>query len=151
MSIILPLFLSGCSDSPAPNRTKRLPVELYLIARPGSGLSGDLIGCNDTIVSVKDTLAGADRPVAGLMTKLLARQNDDKRYTTVDGLRLDTVINQTPVRVYMRGHPRLRGICDHPRIRQQLYRTAQQLPAVDSVLFYINGRELDEILSLKGR
>lgn len=84
------------------------------------------------------------------MTKLLARQSDEKRYTTVEGLQLDTVVIQRPVRVYLRGHPRLRGVCDHPRIRQQLYRTARQLPGVDSVRFYINGRTLDEVLSLKG-
>jgi hypothetical protein len=44
----------------------------------------------------------------------------------------------------------LGGVCDTPRLRQQLRQTLLQFPQVDQVELFINGEPLEDVLSAAG-
>jgi Sporulation and spore germination len=51
--------------------------------------------------------------------------------------------------IQLAGQLNLRGECDDPRVGAQLKLTALQFPTVKDVAISINGRPLDDVLSLR--
>jgi hypothetical protein len=45
----------------------------------------------------------------------------------------------------------LGGVCDNPRVEAQIEETALQFATVSEVAVFVNGKPLEEIISLKGQ
>ena len=50
--------------------------------------------------------------------------------------------------VYLKGDFNISGVCDIPRIKEQLYETAQQFSDITKVKIYINDKTLESYLSV---
>lgn len=131
-------------------------VQMALIALEDNGLSGELIGCGDSLVMVEVPYKAGDDP---LQTALEALLGIHERYYGQSGLY--TALYQTDLQVdsltyeggtvfiELSGTWMTGGTCDLPRIEAQLMKTALQFLELNNAHFFINGTPLEELLSLK--
>lgn len=146
-------LLAGCAESSQPAETPTpstddLSFDIYLVAYDTTVVEGKTIGCGDALVPVKQTSAGEDRPLTEALRALVQAQDASILVNTVRGLRIEDVTVEAGVAtVQLGGTLSPGGVCDHPRIEEQLRETALQFAEVDSVVFYLNGDPLDAFLS----
>lgn len=143
------------NSPPSPPAITAQQVKIVYIALGDSGQTGELIGCGDSAVIINQTVQ-ATSPVEGALQTLLADKSE--RYGT-SGLRnalwqstltLDavTVINKT-ANVKLSGNIQLAGVCDIPRVKAQLETTTKESSGATAVDITVNGKTLDEALSLR--
>ncbi len=124
-------------------------VSVYLIA-----LGGGKVGCNDRLIPIERTVEPTAAPLTAAIEELLAVEprllEESDLYTGLhsSNLQVESVVldvnNHATVRLI--GDFRMGGVCDAPRIREQLRATALQFNTVSDVTFFINGVSLDEAL-----
>jgi Sporulation and spore germination len=131
-------------------------ASIYLVALEAS--EGEVIGCGDALVPVEITLQSTVQPIKEALNQLLAIRDqyygESGLYNALyqSNLKVDSVMldsNKTAT-VNLSGEYMLGGVCDVPRFQAQLERTVTQYSSVNEVIFYINGKPLDEILSGAG-
>lgn len=133
---------------------KSYDVQIAYIAIGDEGKTGEMIGCGDSINYVSKTVQAASSS-EGALQSLLA----DKTERSQSGLynvlwqsnfTLDavTIVDKT-ADVVLSGQMQLSGECDNPRVKAQLESTVKQTSGVDVVNITLNGKTLDEALSLK--
>jgi hypothetical protein len=130
-------------------------VKIYLVALEDNGVSGDAIGCQDSIIAVERQLAPTQAPLRAALEELLSLRD---QYVGQSGLynalyqsRL-TVKNVTidangKAVIYLEGSLLSGGTCDDPRIIAQLTSTARQFSTVKEAAIYVNGTLIEELLS----
>lgn len=135
-----------------PQETEEAPkvsdVMIYLIAIGDEGKSGEEIGCQDSIVPVQVDVLPTTQPLHAAIQKLF----DTGQYYGESGLYnalyqsdLDIQsieIQNTHAIIRLTGTLRSGGVCDDPRIEEQLRRTALGFETVQTVSVFINGEEL---------
>ncbi len=147
-------------NSPKPSSTRNQlisNINIYLVALEDNGKSGKKIGCEDSVVPVKQNVEPSAAPLKAAIEKLLSlkEQNFGQSglYNSLyqSNLKLDqVVIDATGSAVIkLSGTIALGGVCDNPRFKSQLEETALQFPTVKTLMIYINDNTLDEALSLK--
>jgi hypothetical protein len=172
------IIISACSQAPktkppittlpkeAP--TDSLPIsqepeanyKLYLIALEDKGLNGKEIGCEDSVVGVESkkpqTLISTEQKLTAAYNELLSLGKEDSEsgfsnFLTGGTLKLDTVKidAQGKATIKFSGKVPLAGVCDHPRIENQLTETALQFTDINNVDIFINNQSLKDFLSLK--
>lgn len=132
-------------------------VKLFFVALDDQGKSGQQIGCGDSIVSVRVTVPSTSAPLTAALTRLLATKSQNYNSTNLynslyqSNLILEnaTVTNGT-ARINLRGNLQLGGVCDNPRVLEQIRQTALQFNTVKRVEIMLNGVPLEERLSEKG-
>jgi hypothetical protein len=144
----------------APQPTSQGPdhVKIYLIAVSDNGVSGKLIGCSDSLVPVEVKIAptlGVLRAALNELFKLEGQENygESGLYNSLYQSHLsiaDVAVIDGEARIYLKGSLVLGGVCDNPRVEEQLKAIALQFNTVNSVSIYINGESLAKILNLKG-
>lgn len=109
------------------------------------------IGCGDLLVERRVRIPKGDNLLAGTMRALIAPENDGpENFVAGKDVKLERAeISGGIARVYLAGVIPLSGVCDHPRVEQQLLRTAAQFAEADSAIVYIGGQRLEEYLSLR--
>lgn len=113
--------------------------------------AGETFGCGDRLERVSRTIPAGGDPLAAALGALFAAPDGDRLTNHVQGLSVESIERDAGVaRVYLSGPLALRGVCDHPRVEQQLRRTALHLPGIDSVALFLDGEPLAEVLSLRG-
>ena len=128
-------------------------VKMYLIALEDAGKSGPALGCGDSLVAVD--VPGKDEKDA--LQYLLDLHN---QYYGQSGLynalhQSDLKINQIEetaenIKVDLTGTFLLGGVCDNPRVHDQLIATIRQsTESKIPVILRINGVPLDDLLSQK--
>lgn len=140
-----------------PKTFKSQIINLYFVALEDNGKSGENIGCNDSLVPVKQEIPLTDSPAALGIQKMLEYPNQyygESGYFNAlyqSDLTLENIsVIQGKADVYLKGRLVLSGVCDNPRVKAQLEETVLQFPAITSVEFYINDKPLGEYLSGKG-
>ena len=129
-------------------------VTIYLIAIGDNGVSGELIGCGDSLIPINREIPANAEPIQGALEELLSIPGPDfgeSGYSTalhnwnvtVDSV---NVVNGLAT-VEMSGTLAIAGVCEVPRVQAQLERTVLAAPNVTSVEISINGESLDDILS----
>ncbi|HEX7070645.1 MAG TPA: GerMN domain-containing protein [Rhodothermales bacterium] len=108
-------------------------------------------GCGDRLIPLTVPAAGTELEAA---VHALLQQPDTLGLVTAlhpNKLVLDsaTVVSRE-AHLYFSGSLSLGGVCDHPRVVEQLNATARAAVAVDSVAVFVNGQPLSEFLSLRG-
>lgn len=131
-------------------------VTIYLIAIEDAGVSGKKIGCDDSLVPFElPNTSTLDFPWNAVETLLSLKES----YVSKSGfynafyqsdLKLIHFETQDGIAtVELEGELMLGGVCDSPRIEEQLYATILQDNRIADVNIYINGKKLEDVLSLK--
>ena len=132
-------------------------VKIYLVAIGGNGVSGKLIGCGDSLVPVEVSIT----PTLGVLRAALNElfKLEGQQYYGQSGLynalyQSDLAIADVAViggeaRIYLTGTIMLGGVCDNPRVEEQLKALALQFNTVERVSIFINEEPLEDLLNLK--
>lgn len=141
--------------APRPTAAKDA-VLIYLIALEDNGKSGPLVGCGDSAVPVSVPIQPTLGVLKAAFEALLANKNrtygGSGLYNALyqSDLKLDSAkIENGKATVQLIGVLTLGGECDDPRVKAQLEQTALQFTTVQTVAIFINGKPLDDALSLK--
>ena len=111
------------------------------------------IGCGDSL-TFSQTSVNSQRVLEAALDLLLSdkSQGGTQRYNALyqSNLSIEKIdLSNGHADVYLTGTTSLGGTCDSPRFKAQLEQTALQFSTVKNVTFFINGRNLDEVLSQK--
>jgi LysM repeat protein len=128
-------------------------VNIYLISVGDGGARGPEIGCADSIVPVEVQIEPTAAPLRASLEQLFAAQGDDyglynvfeRSQLSVEGINI--VDGQATIQ--LSGQLSIGGVCDTPRVEEQLERTARQFDTVDTVSVTLNNQPLSEVLSLR--
>jgi hypothetical protein len=131
-------------------------VTIFLVAIEDKGISGIKIGCDDSLIPIEVTIRS---DLTSPWNALSALLNLDETYFGESGLynalhQSDLEIQSYEThggkaKVYLEGELMLGGVCDNPRVEEQILATILQDGQIDEVEVYINGVLLQEVLSLK--
>ena len=156
-SVLTSVVLLAALASPAVSAFAKQParqVKVFLVALDDNGKSGRRIGCGDSLVAVTRTVnAPGGATLRAALEELLAQPHDYderlKNYWRGENLRLSGVTLRrnglATIRITGRG-PLVAGVCDAPRITEQINATARQFPSVRRVQVFVNGRTLARAL-----
>lgn len=144
---------SSVVGSPSSQQTT---VKLYFLALEDQGKSGQKIGCGDSLVPISVEIPQTPAVLKSAYEKLFSLKDRfygqsglyNALYQSNLELESVTITNNTAL-VRLTGNFQLGGECDNPRVKAQLEQTALQFESVKSVEITINGKPLDEALSLK--
>ena len=132
------------------------PLTIYYVAIDDKGISGPLVGCGDSLVATTTAPVRFTDQVGPSIKTLLANKSRDvgmsglvnvlyQSNLTYDGGELAG----STITIYLTGQFMLGGVCDIPRAKAQLEYTAMAAAGATSARVFVNGRPIDEVLSLK--
>jgi hypothetical protein len=139
------------STSPAAHNSTRI----YVIA---DGTDGEKIGCDDNLiwydVANNPPTNHTQQLKLAIQTLLTTEPQGERNMSNAllqSHLQVDdVVINPSgKATVKLSGPFTLGGVCDAPRVQNQLEKTALAVSGVTSVEFFINNKPLQEVLSGK--
>ncbi len=129
-------------------------TNIFLIALEDAGQSGDMIGCNDSVIPVAVEIEPTIAPLTAALETLLSL---DEQYYGQSGLynalyqsalQVEGVnIDNGKAVIHLTGDLQLGGVCDNPRVQAQLEQTARQYETVNAVAITVNGVPLESLLS----
>jgi hypothetical protein len=133
-------------------------VKIYLVAVGDNGTSGKLIGCGDSLLPVEVPITptlGVLRAALNELIKLEGEQyyGQSGLYNALYQSHLsiaDVAVIYGEARIFLTGSLTLGGVCDIPRVEEQLKALALQFNTVERVSIFINGEALEDLLNLKG-
>ncbi|HWS85921.1 MAG TPA: GerMN domain-containing protein [Pyrinomonadaceae bacterium] len=132
----------------APARQRTRQVKVFLVALDDKGKRGRRIGCDDSLVPVTRTAANASLRAA--VEELLAVPREYEglgNYWVGEDLRVQSAaISRGAATIHIRGTLPVAGVCDQPRIEEQIKATARQFRGVRSVRVFINGQRLADAI-----
>jgi hypothetical protein len=144
---VLILALTGTLSSAAAGGTEQ--VNIYLVATDDGGASGELFGCNDSLVPVTVTVtahATVEQRIRAALEALFALDDafygESGLYNALhqSNLFVDAVtVTDGVALVQLSGTAISAGTCDDPRIEYQVERTVTQFPEVNGVAVLLNG------------
>ncbi len=126
-------------------------VKVYLVAVGDAGKSGRKIGCDDSLVPVTRTVEAGASPLEAAIRELLSvpREYDARlgNYWFGENLRVrDASVRGGTATIRITGTLFVAGICDEPRIEEQIRETARQFPGVRRVRVFVNNRPLAAVI-----
>jgi len=138
------------SESPISNG---LTVNIYLIALEDNGKSGPMVGCGDSLIAVKTQVKDARAALQLLLEKHDQWFGQSWLYNSLyqSDLKIDRFeTNDGNIEVDLTGNLVLGGVCDNPRVNDQIKATIRQSTTDNSPVFIrINGILLEDLLSQK--
>lgn len=132
------------------------PLTIYYVAIDDNGISGPRIGCGDSLVATTTAPVRFTDQVGPSIGTLLANKS---RHVGLSGLvnvlyqssltYVGGELEGSTITIYLEGQFMLGGVCDIPRAKAQLEYTAMAAAGATSAQVFVNGRPIDEVLSLK--
>jgi spore germination protein GerM len=122
------------------------------VAIGDKGKKGKKIGCDDSLVPVTRTVKSAGEPLKATIEELLAIPHEYSKelgnYWWGKNLKVKSVsIADGVATINISGEgPFVAGVCDEPRITEQIEETARQFPAVKKVKVFVNNKTLAEAI-----
>ncbi|MBA2731512.1 MAG: GerMN domain-containing protein [Acidobacteria bacterium] len=131
---------------------KTQEVKVYLVALNDAGKSGKKIGCDDSLVAVTRTIKATGTPLKAALRELVAgaseRDGELGNYVFGPNLRVKSVsISRGTATIRFSGQISVAGVCDMPRITEQIDATAKQFPNVKRVRVFVGKRTLSDAIS----
>lgn len=134
---------------------KTTRVKVYLVALGDNGKRGRKIGCEDSLVAVRRNIEPTNAPLKAALDELMsmpAEHNEGGRelgnYWKGENLKVESVLlKKGTATIRITGTLTVAGICDQPRITEQIEATARQFPTVKRVRVFVNGTPLKEAIS----
>jgi spore germination protein GerM len=127
-------------------------VKVYLVAVNDKGKKGKKIGCDDSLIPITRKIKPTEAPLKAAIEELLAVPHEYSKelgnYWWGKNLKLKSVsITDGVATIHILGEgPSVAGICDEPRITEQIEETAKQFPTVKSVKVFVNDQTLKEAI-----
>lgn len=126
-------------------------VKVFLVALDDKGRRGRRIGCDDSLIPVTRHVAAAGAPLKAAVEELLSLPREYEgglgNYWAGEGLRVQSAVIAAGVAtIRIRGTLPVAGICDEPRIEEQIKATARQFRGVRSVRVFLNGERLSDAI-----
>jgi spore germination protein GerM len=127
-------------------------VKVYLVAVGDKGKKGKKIGCDDSLIPITRTIKTAGEPLRATIEELLAVPHEYSKelgnYWWGKNLKVKSVaIADGVATINISGEgPFVAGVCDEPRITEQIEETARQFPAVKKVKVFVNNKTLAEAI-----
>ncbi|HEX7313911.1 MAG TPA: GerMN domain-containing protein [Pyrinomonadaceae bacterium] len=125
-------------------------VKVFLVALDDKGRRGRRIGCDDSLVPVTRNVAAAGTPLKAAVEELLSIPREYEglgNYWAGEGLRVQSATIASGVAtIRIRGTLPVAGVCDEPRIEEQIKATARQFRGVRSVRVFLNGQRLSNAI-----
>jgi hypothetical protein len=126
-------------------------VKVYLVAVGDAGKSGRKIGCDDSLVPVTRTVRADAAPLRAAVGELLSVPHEYEgglgNYWFGENLRVSGVtLGGGTATIRITGRLFVAGVCDEPRIEEQIRETARQFPGVRRVKVFVNGRTLASVI-----
>ncbi len=150
--ILLTLITScGKDENEKKEEPKEQTVYVYYVALEGTELTGKPIGCNDLLVREEKNIVVERSPLEAALNELVTSTPKGELKNFIKGPQLMLVqvtIANGIADVYLKGDFNISGVCDIPRIQEQLSETAKQFSDLKKVNFYINDQTLDDYLSV---
>ncbi|MFN3924722.1 MAG: hypothetical protein ACK4K6_13910 [Pseudarthrobacter sp.] len=132
------------------------PLTIYYVAVDDNGVSGPLIGCGDSLVATTTAPVRFTDQVRPSIETLLANRSRDVGLSGLVNVLYQSNLSYTggeltgsTITIYLAGQFMLGGVCDIPRAKAQLEYTAMAASGATSAQVFVNGRPIDEVLSLK--
>lgn len=126
-------------------------VKVYLVAVGDAGKSGRKIGCDDSLVAVTRGVKDDGAPLKAAVRELLSMPREYEgrlgNYWFGERLRVTgATISRGTATIRIAGRVYVAGVCDEPRIEEQIKETARQFPGVRRVNVFVNGRPLASVI-----
>lgn len=130
-------------------------MKIHLIKMGDNGKSGEKIATGDSLVAVQRTITTPETPLKAAFDALLAEPENGSTglYNPLAMSKVQfekATITNGKAEVYLSGKVATGGEMDIPRVESQLKATALQFPTVKTVQIYLNGKTIEDALSLKG-
>lgn len=132
------------------------PLAIYYVAVGDNGMSGPVIGCGDSIVATSTEPIRFTDQVGPAIRRLLANRSRDVGMSGLVNVLYQSSLSYlggsfdgTTITIYLSGQFFLGGECDIPRAKAQLEFTAMAAAGASRAAVFVNGRPIDEVLSLK--
>ncbi|WP_244292663.1 hypothetical protein [[Micrococcus luteus] ATCC 49442] len=132
------------------------PLTLYYVAVGDNGISGPRIGCGDSLVATTTAPVRFTDQVGPSIGTLLANKSRDVGLSGLVNVLyqsnltyLGGELNGSTITIWLTGQFTLGGVCDIPRAKAQLEYTAMAASDATSAQVFVDGRPIDEVLSLK--
>lgn len=129
-------------------------VKVYLVALGDNGKMGRKFGCDDSLVAVTRAISPAQAPLKSALQLLLSTPQRDAKNPKLENfwkgrnLRLQSVSLRNGVAtIIISGEVFVAGICDEPRITEQIEATARQFPSVKKVRVFMGRVPLARAIS----
>jgi hypothetical protein len=139
-----------------PDDTPAVELALYYVGVDDGGVSGEMIGCNDSLVKVQGEPVETDDKVVASMQALLANKDqnigESGLYNALYQSDLTFVRWEKSggeVTVYLTGTVASGGTCDDPRIINQLERTAATAADSETAKVIVNDLLIQDVLSTR--
>jgi hypothetical protein len=144
------LSLESWEPSVASGPAAGREVKVFLVALDDRGRRGRRIGCDDSLVPVTRTVRAGDLLKAAVEELLLIPRESEGglgNYWAGEGLRVQgAAIAAGVATIRIRGTLPVAGVCDMPRIEEQIKATARQFRGVRSVRVFLNGQRLSDAI-----
>ena len=146
------------TEEPAPTGLPEqiAPLTIYYVAIDDNGVSGPLIGCGDSLVATTTAPVHFTDEVRPSIEALLANKSRDVGLSGLVNVLYQSSLTYTggelagsTITIYLTGQFMLGGVCDIPRAKAQLEYTAMAAAGATGARVFVNGRPIDEVLSLK--
>ncbi|UTT70622.1 hypothetical protein NMQ03_05655 [Arthrobacter sp. DNA4] len=132
------------------------PLTIYYVAVGDNGVSGPKIGCGDSLVATTTAPVRFTDQVGPSVGTLLANKSRDVGLSGLINVLyqsnltyLGGELNGSTITIWLSGQFMLAGVCDIPRAKAQLEYTAMAASGATSAQVFVNGKPIDEVLSLK--
>ncbi|WP_228405497.1 hypothetical protein [Pseudarthrobacter sp. L1SW] len=132
------------------------PLTVYYVAIDDNGISGPRIGCGDSLVATTTAPVRFTDQVGPSVGALLANKSRDVGMSGLVNVLYQSdlqyvggELDGSTITIYLEGQFMLGGVCDIPRAKAQLEYTAMTAAGATSARVFVNGRPIDEVLSLK--
>lgn len=126
-------------------------VKVYLVAVGDAGKAGRKIGCDDSLVAVTRSVKNDGAPLKAAVRELLSMPHEYEgglgNYWFGERLRVTgATISRGTATIRIAGKLYVAGVCDEPRIEEQIKETARQFPGVRRVNVFVDGRPLAQVI-----
>lgn len=127
-------------------------IDIYLVAVGDKGEKGLKIGCDDSLVRVTRKIKPTVAPLRAALEELLATPREYSKelgnYWWGKDLKLKNVsITEGVATIHISGEgPYVGGVCDVPRITEQIENTAMQFSSVNTVKVFVNDKPLADAI-----
>ena len=159
-SIVLLIIISLCSVSVLGKGALGVPakttkIKIYLVAVGDDGYSGKRIGCSDSLVEVPREIAPTSSPLKAALEELLSITEPIQKRVDLElgnywkGTDLkvaSATIRKGTATIKITGQLSVAGVCDEPRITEQVNATAKQFRSVKRVRVFVNGEPLKDAI-----
>ncbi|MFO7917781.1 MAG: GerMN domain-containing protein [Anaerolineae bacterium] len=141
------------AETTTPSPTSTVQTNIYLVAVGDDGQRGKRFGCNDSLVPVQVQIDADADPATAALNKLLSikdrRHEPSGLYNALyqSDLSVEEVrITDGEAVVRLSGSLMLGGVCDEPRVEEQLRQTVRQYVGVEEVSIIIDDTPLKDLL-----